>query len=243
MLPQKAQLSKNMTSKSWIVLFARMSSSRLPGKTLLKLGSRSLLEICCQRLQGNDFNFIVATSDHASDHSIQTECERLKIECFRGSLESPSQRLFSLIEEKSIEKVVRATADNILPDHQLAKALEHVAKMYPKDCYSCVFGGNGMYPKGFALEYFSTQFLEKQAKLGLIDDEHLTGLLRKKYVDRMPRISNISPSQYNFSIDTPEDYEQIKDIWEDELIVLSAVDLMNELAIRLEPNCHEKVEK
>ena len=96
-----------------------MSSTRLPGKTLLKLDNMSILEICVTRLTHPDMDFIVATSTDPSDDAIVVECNRLGVKSFRGSLHSPKKRLLSLLSDRNYDIIYRATCDNILPDKKL----------------------------------------------------------------------------------------------------------------------------
>ena len=58
----------------------------------------------------------------------------------------------------------------------------------------------------------------------------------------MPQINHKSAITTNFTIDTPEDYQKISNIWDDNLIELNVVTLY-ELARRFEPKSHAKMEK
>jgi spore coat polysaccharide biosynthesis protein SpsF len=69
------------------VIQARMTSTRLPGKVLVKLGEDSALEMIIRRLQrARELDdLVVATSDDASDDPIVLECRRLGVTTVRGS--------------------------------------------------------------------------------------------------------------------------------------------------------------
>ena len=67
--------------KTLVVVQARMGSSRLPGKVLLPLAGRPLLERMLQRLQAARFPFqlCVATSNASADDPIRELCRRLAV--------------------------------------------------------------------------------------------------------------------------------------------------------------------
>ena len=65
---------------------ARMDSRRLPGKVLMPLGKKLVLEHVVDRvsrIEGIDA-IVVATSIEEADNPIQAWCQRNKINCFRG---------------------------------------------------------------------------------------------------------------------------------------------------------------
>ena len=70
-----------------IIVQARMSSSRLPGKVLKNFNGITLLECVLKQLsycQTID-NIFVATTTEKIDNEIVNKCEELKIPVFRGS--------------------------------------------------------------------------------------------------------------------------------------------------------------
>ncbi|HNV70784.1 MAG TPA: NTP transferase domain-containing protein, partial [Candidatus Ozemobacteraceae bacterium] len=66
-----------------------MGSTRLPGKVLLKLGGRTVLEQVVRRARraSRIDRVVVATSDRAEDHEIAAWCETHQVPCVRGSAE------------------------------------------------------------------------------------------------------------------------------------------------------------
>jgi spore coat polysaccharide biosynthesis protein SpsF len=78
-----------------VLLCTRQSSTRLPGKGLVEISGRSVLEHVvyryyeCTRVD----EVIVCTSDQADDDAIEDEAERLEVPCYRGSLENVVQRM------------------------------------------------------------------------------------------------------------------------------------------------------
>ncbi|GAA0554757.1 hypothetical protein GCM10010172_41710 [Paractinoplanes ferrugineus] len=100
------------------IIQARMDSSRLPGKVLLKLGGRSVLERCVRGAQQSGVldQVIVATTVEATDDVIVEECARIGIPCHRGPVDDVLARFLGVLDEHESDVVVRFTADNPLID-------------------------------------------------------------------------------------------------------------------------------
>jgi len=99
-----------------IIVQARMSSSRLPGKTLKILVGKPLLEHICDRLKrvnGYD-RLVIATSTDPSDDPIALFAIDRTIEVFRGELTNVQKRFFAAATASGADVVVRVTGDNPL---------------------------------------------------------------------------------------------------------------------------------
>ena len=102
-----------MPDKTGIVLQARMRSTRLPGKALLPVGSRSILEHCVTRLRHAAVApVIVATSTAPEDDPIAAVAAACGAHCCRGALEDVLMRVLAAAARFDLDLVVRATADN-----------------------------------------------------------------------------------------------------------------------------------
>ena len=78
-----------MTDKSVVIVVqARMSSSRLPGKVMLPVLGKSLLYRMMERLRmiSHKAQFIIATSEDQADDIIEKEALLIGVPCYRGSL-------------------------------------------------------------------------------------------------------------------------------------------------------------
>ena len=69
------------------IIQARMGSSRLPGKVIMKIGGRPLLVYLVERIsRARTLDaIVVATTTNPRDNIIIEECERRGIPNFRGS--------------------------------------------------------------------------------------------------------------------------------------------------------------
>src|ERR1700743_2885235 len=77
-----------------IVVQARMSSSRLPGKVLMPILGESLLYRMIERLKmiRHEAQLVIAIPFYSIDDVIVKEAENMGVPCFRGSLNNVLER-------------------------------------------------------------------------------------------------------------------------------------------------------
>ena len=138
---------------------ARMSSSRLPKKVLLKIGKELVLERIINRLNYCRYidEILVATSVCESDNCISKYCESAKISCFRGSLDDVLDRYYQAAKMCSADAVVRITGDCPLIDPVVVdKVIDH---------FICgefdAVGLHGEFPDGLDCQVFSFSAIKK----------------------------------------------------------------------------------
>ena len=104
--------------KTTAIIQVRMSSSRLPGKSLKIIEGRSILERMVERVRLAESldQVIVATTIDPSDDVISQTCTQLGIECFRGSLHDVLDRYYQAAKKYGADVVVRLTGDCPLID-------------------------------------------------------------------------------------------------------------------------------
>ena len=97
-----------------IIIQARTTSTRLPGKVLMDIGDGVLLlEFMIKRLEdvSNTTNLMVATTTDKEDDTIVDLCERLSIPYYRGSRMNVLGRYIECAFEFNIDIIVRVCAD------------------------------------------------------------------------------------------------------------------------------------
>ncbi len=101
-----------------IVVQARMNSTRLPGKVLLPLAGRPLLQRQLERVLAAraDFELCVATTTEVADEPIVQLCKKLGFRCFRGHPTDLLDRHVKAGREASAEVVVKIPSDCPLID-------------------------------------------------------------------------------------------------------------------------------
>ena len=148
-----------------IILQARMSSVRFPGKVMKALGSKTLLEHIVDRMQylkGN-YKFIVATSDNKKDDAVVEYCINKGVLWFRGSERDVLERYYRCSCEHKFDHVVRLTGDNPFVDvDELSNLINyHLDGKYDySQSFDCL-------PVGVGAEVFTFKALERSYKEGL----------------------------------------------------------------------------
>ncbi len=120
------------------IIQARMSSTRLPGKVLLDLGGRPVLERMIERVKRSILvsETVVATTTDPSDDPIVALCEQLETPVFRGSLPDVLDRYYQCAQQFKAEIVVRLTGDCPLIDPNLIDEVINGLLDSPSD-FSC----------------------------------------------------------------------------------------------------------
>lgn len=144
------------------IIQARMGSSRLPGKVMMKAVGKPLLELLIERLSYSKIitEIIVATSINENDNVIAKFCEEKKVNYFRGSENDVLDRYYQAAKQFSITTVVRVTSDCPLIDPVLA---DDIIKFYinHKSEYDLVTNRYPLtYPDGLDVDVMSLKSLE-----------------------------------------------------------------------------------
>jgi spore coat polysaccharide biosynthesis protein SpsF len=113
-MPSLGKPNRNIVA----IIEARMNSSRLPGKVLMKSTNKSMLEIMCTRLKRSKLidQIVVATTTNLSDDDLIRECERIGVDSYRGDEENVLSRVVDAMKVFNATIVVSLTADCPLID-------------------------------------------------------------------------------------------------------------------------------
>lgn len=201
--------------KVMAIIQARMDSTRLPGKVLMELCGHPVLYHIIERVkQVKCINqILVATSTNAEDNVIYDFCQAIGVDCFRGDNSNVLHRYFDAAASGHAEPddiIIRLTADNPLVDPIVLDGL----LAYFEQC-DAPYASTSGFPLGVGAEVFTystlTETFEQATKA--YEKEHVT-----PYMYREGRIIGqfIAPTDYSrfrFTMDTPEDYEFIKQIY------------------------------
>lgn len=200
-----------MTENIGIIIQARMTSTRLPGKVLRQVNNKPLLQYMVERLQRIQLadQIVIATTTNQTDDCIAELATRLDIGCFRGSEEDVLDRVLQAAKAFKIDIIVETTGDcplidpiesNKVIEKYLANDVDYVSNVLQRT-----------YPRGMDTQVFSTATLDKVAQetQDPIDREHVS-----YYIYQHPEqfnLANISaPSALNhpevrLTVDTIED--------------------------------------
>lgn len=216
--------------RTLVVVPARMGSTRLPGKVLLPLAGKPLLERMIERVMAarSGFEYVVATTTDVADDAIEELCKRAGFPCFRGHPTDLLDRSFQAARVERTDIVVQipascplidpAVIDRVVAHHRSAPAdVDYVSNLHP-----------ATYPAGNDVEVVPMRALEiawRQAKKSY-EREHATPFLWDQ-PERF-RVANVTwetgldwSMSHRLTIEYPDDYALLHDVY-DALYVASA---------------------
>jgi len=198
-----------MTGRTAVVVQARMGSTRLPGKVLMDLAGRTVLDHVlsrCQAIPGVDA-VICATTVKPDDDPVAAEAERLGASVFRGDEADVLGRYLGAARSAEADVVLRVTSDCPLIDPEVCRAVLDLRAREDAD-----YAANNTppsWPHGLDCEAFTVAALAKaDAETDEpYDREHVTPWLRHTPGLRranLPKPGRPEPDR-RWTLDTPDD--------------------------------------
>ena len=202
-----------------VIIQARMSSTRFPGKTLADINGEPMLGHLVRRatlIPGID-KVIIATTENPADVSIVNFATERGLWFHRGSEDDVLDRFYKTAKRFAVSVIIRVTPDCPLLDFQVAGlvldrfmrangALDYVCNIEPPT-----------FPDGLDTEVFSFSTLERAWRDAELpsEREHVT-----PYIWKNPdefRIANISYkrdlSEMRWTVDEPRDLDFVRAIY------------------------------
>jgi spore coat polysaccharide biosynthesis protein SpsF len=201
------------------VILSRYNSRRLPGKALIKIKGKPVLDYIIERLEQvlPAEDIVIATSSEKSDDPIAEFAQNRKIKVYRGTLENVARRFFEAGNSQNWDKAIRINGDNIFADTNLLKSMVSEARNEDFDFISNV--KNRTYPKGMSIEIVNLKWYKELLDKIEADKnyrEHVTLYIYENEPDgeylfpmntELPEAAGIQ-----LALDTPEDLERTKRI-------------------------------
>lgn len=161
-------------SETLVILQARMSSSRLPGKALLRLGGIESAVLAALRAGNAGHHVVLATSNRQSDTVLARRAFDNGIAVFRGDLDDVRSRFVQLSRDLRDEDIiVRLTGDNLFPDGNLVQLA--VTALRESGAYIVRSMEDARLPYGLAVEAFRASALrDSLSDLSPEAREHVT---------------------------------------------------------------------
>lgn len=201
-----------------IAILCRYNSSRLPGKVLMSIGGKQVLQHIIDRLQLLEPSrpVVVATSEENSDDPIAAYCKKQGIDYFRGSLTDVAGRFLAVAQYYDWDYIVRINGDNLFIDLDSLGLMLEKAEHGQYDFISSV--KDRTFPFGMSIEIVRTDFYAELVKQLELDKyrEHVTLYLYDhpesgtRFYHYNTRYPNLSGRQ--MAIDTPEDFESAQQV-------------------------------
>ncbi|ETA50661.1 cytidylyltransferase domain-containing protein [Ponticoccus alexandrii] len=193
-----------------VIVQARMTSTRLPGKVLMPLGDKTFLEHCldrCARIEGIS-DVIVATTEEPTCDPIAALADKRGYRVFRGSQHDVLARYLGAAREAGADAVMRITSDCPLTDpgtssHALADFLANGGDLVTTNIPAS-------WPIGMDTEIVTMDALEEAGREGhhKSDREHVTSFVRRRpmrYALRNLPCPEQGHAHLRITLDTPAD--------------------------------------
>jgi spore coat polysaccharide biosynthesis protein SpsF len=213
-----------MADNTVIVVQARMSSSRLPGKVMMPLLGESLLSRMIERLKmiRHKALVVIATSEESADDVIEQEANRIQVPCFRGNLNNLLDRHYQAGKKYNADIVLKIPSDCPLIDPQVIDQVldfyfdhpgefDYVSNLHP-----------ATFPDGNDVEIMTMACLERTwlEASKTLELEHTTPYIWENHQDF--RIGNVIwdtgkdySMSHRFTIDYEADYLFINRVYEE----------------------------
>jgi spore coat polysaccharide biosynthesis protein SpsF len=210
----------NSVNKTVVTIEGRMTSSRLPGKILMKACEKPVLELLVERLRQvkNIDGIVIATTANKTDDPVEKLANSIGIKCFRGSEEDVLKRVLEAARSADASTIVEITGDCPLIDPEI---VSQVIELYNNNI--CDYASNidpSTFPIGMDVQVFSTELLALADKEtdSKEDREHVSWFIRRQ-PDRFTKISlparpELHWPELEITLDEKEDFELIKKIFE-----------------------------
>jgi spore coat polysaccharide biosynthesis protein SpsF len=207
-----------MTVRTTIIIQARTSSSRLPGKVLQDLCGEPMLQRqiervrCCRMAD----QLVIATSDEADDDPVAELCAKNQVACFRGSLNNVLNRFHgAAVAFGPSDHLVRLTADCPFADPDVIDACIALHLANGADYTSNKLGASNRleptYPVGLDVEAMTMESLGRVHRVASdpYDLEHVTPHFYRNpsQFSLMPLRHLTDLSKLRWTVDYPADLE------------------------------------
>jgi spore coat polysaccharide biosynthesis protein SpsF len=213
-----------MTQKIVAVVAVRMSSERLPGKTLKVIGSKPLLAHLLDRVRKAHYvdSIIVATSIAAEDDAIEEFCKSYNTQCYRGDKDNVLQRITDALTIAGASIGINIYGDGPLICPEI---IDYMTLRYRME--ECDFLCNNLkttFAPGMEVEVFSIEVLKKACSLANKSEEkeHATLFIRKN--EGLFKIKNVCAEKEYYLPDVHLEVDEKEDL----TVVEQALNMQNQ---------------
>ncbi|NER34636.1 MAG: aminotransferase class III-fold pyridoxal phosphate-dependent enzyme [Oscillatoria sp. SIO1A7] len=203
--------------KTLAIIQARMGSTRLPNKVMRPILGTPMIELLLRRLSRSKLvdRIIVATSQDTRNQPL-VDCVRgLGYEVYKGSEDDVLDRYYQVAAAYKPETVIRITGDCPLVDAEL---VDRAISIFQNSNIDYLSNTNPpTYPDGLDVEVFCFSALAEAWREARqpYEREHVTPYIRESGKFRLLNIHHTEDcSSKRWTVDEPEDFEVIKNIFE-----------------------------
>jgi len=198
---------------------ARTGSTRLPGKVLMPIRGKPILEHIIEFLEHSKLTdrIIVATTNLTEDDKIEELSKTLGIDCYRGNPTDVLERYYECARLFNGDLIVRITADNPLIDPTVVDEVIQICKET-----RCNYASNMIhqtYPLGYLVEAITFDTLKKinDTQKDPLSREHVTYHIRQNPslydIKEVFAPSELARPNWRLTVDNMEDFYLISEIF------------------------------
>ena len=199
-----------------VFLQVRMDSSRLPGKALLPLADRTVIEHAIRALDGvpTDIHCILTTEDSVT--ALEIPARKYGWDVFVGPKDDVLARYVLAARKFDVDRLVRATGDNPLVSRIMANSALDLAV----ESGAAYAGFSGL-PIGAGVELISVEKLEEAFREATdpYEREHVAPFLyhhpERYQLEIPPAPPEFCAPDIRITLDTPEDYAFLQQLYRD----------------------------
>ncbi|MBS1517239.1 MAG: glycosyltransferase family protein [Bacteroidetes bacterium] len=206
---------------------ARMTSSRLPGKVLMEINGKPVLQLLTERLKKSDYidEIVIATTSNASDDKVEELGKKLNVSVFRGSEDDVLGRVVGAVESVKGDIIIEITGDCPLMDPKVIDMVTgEFLERYPEYDYVTNIGyvNNEIreIPIGMDVRVFTYSDLKHISQItdDPEDREHVSLYFFRTGKDKYKLLNIKTPPEWKreysvrLALDTKEDLEFIRKI-------------------------------
>jgi len=192
------------------IIFSRMSSERLPGKAMMDISGKTLLNRVIERTKCVKLidHICLATSTNPEDDIIESAANSFGIDVFRGSLNDVTTRAVEASNHFNYDSFLRLCGDRPFLDGNIYNDLIAIHKKNQCDITTNIFPRT--VPPGLTGEVIKLEALKKSLSLtdNHIDREHVT-----RYIYKNPSKFSIT----NIDCFTNKDLIKLRLVVDDEI--------------------------
>jgi len=206
-----------MRGHTLVVLQARMSSSRLPGKVMMEINGKPMIYWQIQRILSSKCvdSLVVATSIDPSDDSLVLFLEENSINIYRGALDNVLSRYIEVSERYAHDALIRLTGDCPLVMPELIDQM--VGAFYEQDVEYLSNTLEPTFPDGMDIEIIKEGVLDQLLSFNLNkkEKEHVTyGVYTRPELFRLANFRNTHDfSAQRWTVDYQEDLDFVRRVF------------------------------
>tara|TARA_Y100000589_G_C27190961_1_gene644797 strand:+ start:537 stop:1307 length:771 start_codon:yes stop_codon:yes gene_type:complete len=212
-----------------LIIAARMGSSRLPGKTLMKIEGREMLGMIIDRVKKSNYvgDIILATTELKEDDKLAGWAKSEGISFFRGESFDMLKRLSDTVKYVGADSFIEVLGDNPLIDHSIIDAtcekfmrseydyVSILTKEYPEFCKS----NSHIFPIGIRAQVINSKTIFEANKLAQtpINREHATTYIidhpdkfKIGLIEAENNFNELNYPDYTFAVNVRANLEMIK---------------------------------